>query len=164
MAKEHAKNRNSKKSLKSKAKKTLKKSTKKTTIQKKNNSRKEHKQLYVVLFYAEWCPHCQHMKPEWEKMKHNYENNDSVKFIDVESADANKNDIIEEINKRISPNSVNIDGYPTILSMNGNEIDYYKGERTADLMGGWINSMKGGYRKDLQGKPATKSVRKGSAN
>lgn len=163
MAKEQAKNKKSKKSLKPKAKKTLKKTTKKVVNKKKNN-KKEKKELYVVLFYAEWCPHCQHMKPEWEKMKHNYENNDYVKIIDVESADTNKNDIVEEINKRISPNTVNIDGYPTIMSMNGDEIDYYKGERTAELMGGWINSMKGGYRKDLQGKSATKSIRKGSVN
>ena len=82
----------------------------------------------------------------------------------LEDDDADASDIVEEINKRISPNTVNIDGYPTIMSMNGDEIDYYKGERTAELMGGWINSMKGGYRKDLQGKSATKSVRKGSAN
>ena len=109
MAKEQAKNKKSKKSLKPKAKKTLKKTTKKVVNKKKNN-KKEKKELYVVLFYAEWCPHCQHMKPEWEKMKHNYENSDLVKIIDVESADANKNDIIEEINKEYPQTTLTLMG------------------------------------------------------
>ena len=80
MAKEQAKIKKSKKSLKPKAKKTLKKTTQKVVNKKKNN-KKERKELYVVLFYAEWC--LLQCKPEWEKMRHDHENNDH-EVIDVE--------------------------------------------------------------------------------
>ncbi len=121
---------------------------------------KKNKEMYVVLFYADWCPHCQHMKPEWEELKHAYENNINVKLIDIESNDSNKNDIIEELNKKVNPNNIMIDGYPTILSVDGNEVDYYRGERTANMMGGWIRGkMTGGYRKDLQGKASVKNTK-----
>jgi hypothetical protein len=99
------------------------------------------------------------MKPEWEQLKQTYENNNNIQIIDVESSDSNKNEILEELNKKVAPNNIMIDGYPTILSVNGDEIDYYRGERTANMMGGWISKMTGGYRKELQLKSSSKSVK-----
>ena len=161
MAKTKRQNNNkkqSKKATKTRTKKANKTRTKKQ-MKKAKPATKNPQETYVVLFYADWCPHCQHMKPEWEQLKHEYENNSHIKIIDVESGDSNKNEIIEELNRKVTPNNIMIDGYPTILSVNGNEIDYYRGERSASMMGGWIRKMTGGFRKDLQGKNSVKSIR-----
>lgn len=73
----------------------------------------------VELFYAEWCGHCQHFKPEWEKLKKMSKQN-GIQCIEYESEkDAQK---MEE---------ENIEGFPTIRISMGGEKQEYNGERTA---------------------------------
>lgn len=90
------------------------------------------------LFYADWCPHCQTTKPEWKKMKDNWEmakremywENNKLSYQDI---------AIEQINCENDKDSCrpfDIQGYPTIiLSIGDNNIEYDKGGRShSDLM------------------------------
>ena len=71
------------------------------------------KPMSFTLYWAEWCPHCHTIMPEWNKLKH--------KGVRIEA--------IEEKDSRIK-----VDGYPTILFRNGKKVEKYTGPRTAKAM------------------------------
>lgn len=83
---------------------------------------------WMVLYYAEWCGHCNAMKPEWEKfitkMKDTKVNSCNVKIADV------KSDFIDDLK-----NKPEIPGFPTIkMYSNGKEVADFKEERIAENM------------------------------
>ena len=79
---------------------------------------------WMVLYYAEWCGHCQTMKPEWNKVVNKMKNNNNLNIAEIES-----NHIDNLINKPT------IEGFPTIkMYNNGKEIANFEDERVADKM------------------------------
>jgi thiol-disulfide isomerase/thioredoxin len=76
----------------------------------------------LLFFYATWCPYCKSAKPEWEKVKKEYENKTingyKVIFVDVDCTTPNN-----ETNKLMD--TYNVEGFPTIkLNKNGKQISY----------------------------------------
>ena len=80
---------------------------------------------WMVLYYAEWCGHCQTMKPEWNKVvKKLKKNNNNVNIAEIES-----NHIDKLVNKPT------IQGFPTIkMYNNGKEVANFEDERVANKM------------------------------
>ena len=80
---------------------------------------------WMILYYAEWCGHCQTMKPEWNKVvKKLKKNNNNVNIAEIES-----NHIDNLVNKPT------IQGFPTIkMYNNGKEVANFEDERVADKM------------------------------
>jgi len=102
----------------------------------------------VGLIYANWCGHCQALKPEWQKMKSNM-NKGSYQFHEIEDSDKMKDIKIHKLNKRIRNGKLSANGYPTIFKVKGGNLEYYQGERTSEQMGGFFgsdNKMMGGRR------------------
>ena len=64
----------------------------------------------LTLYWAEWCPHCHEMMPEWKKLK--------FPGVQIEA--------IEE-----SESSIKVPGYPTIIFRDGKKMEKYNGPRTA---------------------------------
>ena len=82
------------------------------------NGMDKQSDVELYLFYTTWCPHCTKSKPEWNKLKSEYQektiNNTVVYFREID-CDKEK-DVAEKFN---------VDGYPTIkLVKNGKVIDY----------------------------------------
>ena len=74
-----------------------------------------------TLYYVEWCPHCQVVKPEWEKLENDTDLKDKINIVKINCEEN------EEIVKE-----KNIEGFPTILlTHNGKEIGY-NGDREYD--------------------------------
>ena len=71
--------------------------------------KKDDKQL--VLFYADWCGHCNKMKPEWDEASNELGNNKMMKI--------NVGDGTEEQKKTM--NTYGIKGFPTILMFENGE-------------------------------------------
>lgn len=76
----------------------------------------------LLFFYATWCPYCKSAKPEWDKIKNEYENKTingyKVIFIDVDCSTPNN-----ETNKLMD--NYQVEGFPTIkLNKNGTQINY----------------------------------------
>lgn len=92
----------------------------------------------VILYYADWCGHCTHFKPEWEKLK---KMSDSTTIFE-EYEDGKDSNIID---------ANQIAGYPTIqIVYDGKKIEYV-GQRTADAILEFIknpnkSSQSGGNR------------------
>ena len=80
---------------------------------------------WIVLYYANWCGHCNTMKPEWQKvvdtMKHP-SNANKINIADIETSH------IDQLTHKPE-----IAGFPTIKMYNsGNEIANFEDERIAD--------------------------------
>lgn len=91
--------------------------------------------LSIMLYYADWCPHCAFFKPTWNKLYNdNFKNSRSVCFIQVEHSDMNN------IPKKYSKNVM---GFPSIhLLKNGKVISEYSGSRDTSSLLEFINKHK----------------------
>jgi thioredoxin-like negative regulator of GroEL len=99
----------------------LKVSDPKSAEQFTNESRKGY---WIVLYYANWCPHCQVMKPEWQKFAEKYAVDKSINVAEVESE--NLSSVGEEHRQ-------NVEGFPTIVCLNkGKPVSKYQGPRTSN--------------------------------
>uniref|UniRef100_A0A6C0DEP6 Thioredoxin domain-containing protein n=1 Tax=viral metagenome TaxID=1070528 RepID=A0A6C0DEP6_9ZZZZ len=122
------------------------------------------KQVVVCLVHANWCGHCQHLMPEWNKMEHNIKNNPKLssncKIVKIESEYVNK-----ELPKyeNMIKQKIQVEGYPTIFLIKGGQIQKYEGERTAEQIGGWVasevNRHVGGKTRKQMRKPSKKNCK-----
>lgn len=71
-----------------------------------NPEKLKEKQCMFVLFYADWCGHCQNFKPVYAQFA------DVAQFIDVGAVNVDKNDVFM---KRLAESSLKIKGYPTVI-------------------------------------------------
>lgn len=90
----------------------------------------------VGKIYANWCGHCQSLKPEWQMMRSTIKNGSNIQFIEIEEGQINK---LERFKKQF-PN-LEVNGYPTIFKIHPNRsIEYYNGARLAYDMKKWATN------------------------
>jgi thiol-disulfide isomerase/thioredoxin len=106
----------------------------------RHSNKKQHKKKLVVVgkVYAEWCGHCQTLKPEWIKMKthiHTKRGNKHISFAEIE-----EKEIETKLRKLEKDHGVKIEanGYPTLFRIENGHIKYYNGERTSNQMMDWF--------------------------
>jgi thiol-disulfide isomerase/thioredoxin len=109
-----------------------------------NKTQKKHAAVVTIgLIYANWCGHCQSLKPEWKKMKYNIMKTPSYKhgvykFMEIEDADKSKDSKINAINTRLQGGKLEANGYPTIFKIHGGKVHYYEGGRDANALQTWF--------------------------
>ena len=106
--------------------------------------------ITVGLIYANWCTHCQHLKPEWKKMKKGMRGT-NCHYLEIEDADHHKDRKIAHVNSRLKGGKLEANGYPTVFKVKGGKLEYYQGERTAQAMQQWF---KGGSAEVPQQEPS----------
>jgi hypothetical protein len=111
--------------------------------------RKSKPAITVGLIYANWCTHCQHLKPEWKKMKKGMRGT-NCHYLEIEDADHHKDRKIAHVNSRLKTGKLEANGYPTIFKVKGGNLDYYGGERNAKSLQQWF---KGGSVEQPQPQP-----------
>ena len=81
----------------------------------------------IMLFYVDWCPHCKTAKPEWEKVKAEYDGKvvNGYKLIFTEINCTNES---PEVEKMIS--TYKIEGYPTIKMLKDGQVIEYDAKPT----------------------------------
>lgn len=83
---------------------------------------------WIVLYYADWCGHCVHMKPEWNKFKSSCPKNVNIGEV-------------EHSSMSLLPTKPEIRGYPTIKMYDNNaEVAEFEDERTENKMIEFVNS------------------------
>jgi len=109
--------------------------------------------MIIGLVYANWCGHCQALKPEWKKMKNNLKSSkikNNHQFVEIEDSDIQKNHKMNQINTRLKKGEkLNVQGYPTIFKIKSGNLEYYKGGRTSDEMGNWAFKNEKKMQQDL---------------
>jgi thiol-disulfide isomerase/thioredoxin len=108
--------------------------------------RKSKRAVTVGLIYANWCGHCQALKPEWKKMKKGMRGM-NCHYLEIEDADPHKDRKIAHVNSRLNAGKLEANGYPTVFRIKGGNLEYYQGERSAATMEQWF---KGGANKAEQ--------------
>ena len=129
---------------------------------KNNKSRRVRPTIIVVKVYADWCGHCQALKPEWELMKKIVPMH-KVNFVEIN--DRNKETGIANLNIVHGVNMPMPEGYPTIARFGPDKrIEYYSGERMAKPLAQWAlnggSSTGGGVKKKRRNRTAKR--RRGS--
>lgn len=89
----------------------------------------------VTLYYANWCPHCKNVVPEWDRFKQIYDKNSRQ----IESKYNTKLDIKKYEDKDIPPGT-NVAGFPTIMIVyNDKQEEYIGNKNTEDFFKKLIN-------------------------
>ena len=150
------------KTTKSRSKKAIKTPKSKGSKSKTAKSKKSlpKKEDAVVLIYANWCPHCQTMKPEWNEMKNRLSS--GIEIIEIEDSDFDKDIKISNIeNTKLNGEKIEVYGYPTMLKIHGGRADYYSGSRNSTDMYNWVKNTIGGYSKSkIRKQNRSKSIKK----
>ena len=107
-----------------------------TTVLTKFNIHKTLSGLWIIDFYAEWCPHCQELSKIWEKFSTNVKKEFNGK-INVGKVDIDHNEELSELFK--------IEQLPTILVFESNNAYIFEGEDHSEKS--LLEFVNGGYKK-----------------
>jgi thiol-disulfide isomerase/thioredoxin len=95
------------------------------------------KDVEIMLFHTDWCPHCKTAKPEWEQVKAEFDgkqvNGRNIIFTDVNCT--NESPDVERM-----MNAYKIEGYPTIKLIKDNQIIDFDAKPTKDTLKQFINT------------------------
>ena len=110
---------------------------------KMRHTKKHNKNVIIVgKVYADWCGHCQALKPEWEKMKKHIRNKKGKYHIVYEEIEEKQiGDKLKKLNETQRVN-VEANGYPTLFRISNGKVDYYNGNRQSNAMADWY--LRGG--------------------
>ena len=89
-----------------------------TYVENKELVQQPDNEAELFYFYTNWCPYCKKAKPEWEKLKSEYENKSingtTIYFREIDCEKDEK-----------TPEQYKVEAYPTIkLITNGKVIEY----------------------------------------
>jgi thiol-disulfide isomerase/thioredoxin len=91
--------------------------------------------IIIGKVYADWCGHCQALKPKWEQLKKILPKG-RVQIVEIEEAETDKRAQFEKKHKK----TIDVSGYPTIFKIVNNQIEYYTGPREPEDMKRWVLS------------------------
>ena len=89
----------------------------------------------LIMFYADWCPHCKDAKPEVEKVKDELElsgNKVNGKKVEVELVNGDEEE--EKCRKQ------NVQGFPTIILLTEGKRKDFNGARDAESIKGFLEN------------------------
>jgi thiol-disulfide isomerase/thioredoxin len=88
------------------------------------------KKIDIMLFKADWCGHCKHFKPTWEKISTSNKYNNKFNFI-MFDADTQSDKFTE----------YKVDAFPTILIKDGNIVKPYEEDRSFEVLSEFLNNL-----------------------
>ncbi len=83
-------------------------------------------QKVVTLYYADWCGHCQTLKPEWAILEQ--------KIIEKKNQGHNIICVKKEEKEMTKEEKEKIEGYPTIMITKDGKTYTFKGSRTSEAI------------------------------
>ena len=83
------------------------------------------KEVEILFFSADWCPHCTKAKPIVEDVKAKFDgrtiNNKTISFKDIDCT-------VETQDMKRNMEKYNVEGFPTIIIQSGDDITKYDGK------------------------------------
>lgn len=103
-----------------------------------NKDNKPAKEAEIMLFFADWCPHCKSAKPEWESVKGEYDEKviNGYKVLFKEYNCTSESPEIEELMDKYK-----IEGFPTIKLIKDNQVIEYDAKPSKDTIKQFLNSV-----------------------
>ena len=120
----------------------------------------EKKPVIIGLVHANWCGHCQHLMPEWNKMEDNISKNSKLnnkcKIIKIESEHVNEE--LPKYAEMTKQKNIQVEGYPTIFMIKKDRmVEMYGGERSAEALEKWIADAVGANNTSFYGGKKSKT-------
>jgi thiol-disulfide isomerase/thioredoxin len=94
-------------------------------------------EVELLFFFATWCPYCRTAKPEWEKVKEEYQNKKingyKILFVEVDCThpDAKTNGMMD---------TYNVEGFPTVKLFKNGEIITFDAKVTSSHLTDFLNT------------------------
>jgi thiol-disulfide isomerase/thioredoxin len=104
-------------------------------MQKNSNNGKE---VELLLFSTDWCPHCKRAKPEWEQVKAEYEGK-QVKGYTLVFTEVNCTNENPDVEKMM--NTYKVEGFPTIKLIKESQVIDFDAKPTKDTLTQFINTV-----------------------
>lgn len=95
-------------------------------------------QAEIMLFYADWCPHCKTAKPIWEEVKAEYENK-TVNGYKVLFTDVNCTNETPDVEKLMS--TYKIEGFPTIKLLKDGQVIEFDAKPSKATLEQFLNTV-----------------------
>ena len=96
------------------------------------------KDAEIILFYADWCPHCKTAKPEWEQVKAEY-NGKTVNGYTLLFTEVNCTNESADVERMM--NTYKIEGFPTIKLIKDNQVIDFDAKPTKSTLTQFINTV-----------------------
>ena len=106
--------------------------------QTKEKEYKKNNKIGIVLVFAEWCGHCQALRPTWDDMVKQIDDN---KYDVVEINSDNQEEEIQSLKNKYEVDDINVNGYPTIGSIKNNKFTNYNGSRNIKDLMKWTKTL-----------------------
>jgi thiol-disulfide isomerase/thioredoxin len=103
-----------------------------------NASSSGSKEAEIILFYADWCPHCKTAKPEWEQVKAEY-NGKQINGYTIVFTEVNCTTDSPDVENMM--NTYKIEGFPTIKLVKDNQIIDYDAKPTKATLTQFLNTV-----------------------
>ena len=97
----------------------------------------ELKSAELILFYVDLCPHCKTAKPEWDKVKEQYQGK-SINGYTILMTEHNCTE--DSAGNEELLNRYKIEGYPTIKLLKDNQIIEFDAKPTQDNLEQFLNT------------------------
>lgn len=95
-------------------------------------------QAEIMLFYADWCPHCKTAKPIWEEVKTEFENK-TINGYNVLFTDVNCTTETPEVEKLMS--TYKIEGFPTIKLLKDGQVIEFDAKPSKATLEQFLNTV-----------------------
>lgn len=92
--------------------------------------------LIIGKVYANWCGHCQTLKPEWQRMENDIRQMPRMNHIVFVAIEESEKDKLAKFKAQRA--GLQVSGYPTIFSHNGQKYNYYHGSPNAESLKQWV--------------------------
>jgi thiol-disulfide isomerase/thioredoxin len=96
------------------------------------------KQAEMLLFYAEWCPHCKTAKPIWDGVRQQYQNK-TINGYHVIFTEVNCTTETAETEQMM--NKYNIEGFPTIKLLKDGQVVEFDAKPTRETLNEFLNTV-----------------------
>ena len=92
----------------------------------------------LLMFHVDWCPHCKTAKPEWDKVANKYEGK-SVNGYKVTFTDVNCTEETPDVQEMME--TYNIEGYPTIKMIKGDQVIDFEAKPTESSLTQFLTTV-----------------------
>lgn len=102
------------------------------------NANRRNKEVNVLFFHVDWCPHCKTALPEWENFKKQYNKKEINGYI-TNCIDVNCTDESSDVQNMISKYS--IESYPTVKMVKDKNTIEFDSKITTSTLEHFVNTM-----------------------
>jgi thiol-disulfide isomerase/thioredoxin len=95
-------------------------------------------QAEIMLFYADWCPHCKTAKPIWEEVKAEFDNK-TINGYTILFTDVNCTNETPEVEKLMS--TYKIEGFPTIKLLKDGQVIEFDAKPSKSTLEQFLNTV-----------------------